>query len=256
MPITLDQISNWEALGCILWNYTYIDLLLRNGREKTYGMPLAGICLNLAWEFIYSTIHPLKAPWSPHHFVSISWFFIDCGMMYQTVKYGRKEWEHVPFVRNNLGLIAGTGVIASFFLITGFVLDYEPLGVDTGIITGYLVNITLSISFIAMLFNRKSLRGQSLGIAVSKFLGTGNIIVAWWTKAVLWPEEFGLATTRSMIVLAVLILVFDCIYVGLVASIKYEKGDGVVSKWIGLQAAAKQTEGSGEGESAHIKKAA
>ena len=45
---------NWYnfigALGCVAWMAAYVLILRRAHRDKTYGMPLLALCLNITWE--------------------------------------------------------------------------------------------------------------------------------------------------------------------------------------------------------------
>ena len=42
----------------IFWTLTYVPIIWRGFLDQTYGMPLAALCANLSWEFIFSFVHP------------------------------------------------------------------------------------------------------------------------------------------------------------------------------------------------------
>ena len=85
----------------------------------------------------------------------------------------------------------------------------------TGAYAAFGQNLMMSALFIAMLYRRRSLRGQSLGIAICKLIGTGLASLAFYLYSSLSHHSLVLP------VLYVAILVYDAIYVGLVAA--YER---------------------------------
>ncbi len=42
----------------LFWTATYILIIRRSILDRTYGMPLAALCANISWEFIFSFILP------------------------------------------------------------------------------------------------------------------------------------------------------------------------------------------------------
>lgn len=65
-------------------------------------MPLFALSFNFAWEAIYA---PFVAEALLERVVFGIWLLLDCGMVYGALKYGRKEWDHAPFVKKNLGMV-------------------------------------------------------------------------------------------------------------------------------------------------------
>jgi hypothetical protein len=76
-----------------------------------------------------------------------------------------------------------------------------------GSYTAFGSNLLMSVLFIEMLYRRKSLRGQSLGIAVSKMLGTALASLAF----ILYADRF--RGSALMGFLYVSIFVYDLAYV-------------------------------------------
>lgn len=42
----------------LAWTITYLALIYRGFRDRTFGMPLVALALNLAWEFVFTFVHP------------------------------------------------------------------------------------------------------------------------------------------------------------------------------------------------------
>jgi hypothetical protein len=49
-------------LSRIFWTITYLLIIQRSIQDKSVGMPMAAICMNIAWEFIFSFILPSNKP--------------------------------------------------------------------------------------------------------------------------------------------------------------------------------------------------
>lgn len=85
-----------------LWTFSYILVLLESRRSKTYSMPLFALANNFGWEIVYS----LYIVQSTLEFIGFSiWMIVDVGLVYYTVKYGKEEWKHAPFIAKHLGRI-------------------------------------------------------------------------------------------------------------------------------------------------------
>src|SRR5659263_565954 len=47
-------------IGGLFWSITYILIIRRGLKDKTYGMPLAAVCANISWEGIFSCLSNKK----------------------------------------------------------------------------------------------------------------------------------------------------------------------------------------------------
>lgn len=56
---------NWVDLTVLLsgiaWTITYVALVYRGIKGKSYGMPLVPLSMNFAWEITFSLIYPPHA---------------------------------------------------------------------------------------------------------------------------------------------------------------------------------------------------
>lgn len=148
----------------LFWTIGYV-LLIRVGlREKTYGMPIVAFAMNFSWEICFAFV---RRPPGGLHWINVIWFMLDCGIAYTVVRYGPCEF---PYLTRWQFYSALTTLIALAYVG----LNEASLQFDGGweLITAFGVNLTMSGLFLAMLASRRSTRGQSVGIAGAKLLGT------------------------------------------------------------------------------------
>jgi len=152
----------------IFWTLAYILVIRRSFQDKTYGIPLVAICANVSWEFIFSFIYP--ATGIVQRSVNVVWFIFDVIILYQLFKYGLREFRDLS--RNVFYAMLGLTLLTSFGLLLFTAKEFPELG---SFYTAFGSNVLMSVLFIAMLYRRKSLRGQSIWIALCKMLGTATI---------------------------------------------------------------------------------
>jgi hypothetical protein len=157
--------------GGALWFLTYGLLIRVQARDRTFGMPLVAVGVNLAWEFTYAAIHPYPHGLQP---VIVVWVLLDLVIVYQTLRYAPAAFPDLPWaaVYGTLALSAAIGL--PLVLTIG-----DAFGDAWGVHAAYLDNLMFSALYLAMLHGRRSTRGQSLGIAVTKLAGTGLISLAF-----------------------------------------------------------------------------
>jgi hypothetical protein len=90
------------GMGGMMWNVTYVLMTIRSIQTKSYGMPLLALSLNVSWELVYSIF--VAEPVIERVGFAV-WLVLDIGLVYNTVKYGRNEWEHSPFVARHIASI-------------------------------------------------------------------------------------------------------------------------------------------------------
>lgn len=189
-------------LSGFCWTWVYIECIRIGFRQKTYAMPLFALALNFAWEVLYACLGLAKAPAiSPQTFVNICWAVSDVFIIVTWLRYGRKYW---PEGFSRLTFFAwGALVFAICFAIQ--VLFFSEFATTRGgLYSAFLQNLLMSVLFIDMFFRRKGMEGQSLVIAVNKFIGT------------LAPTILGFREeSLFVIVIGGFCAVFDLIYIGL-----------------------------------------
>jgi hypothetical protein len=151
---------------------TYIDIIKKGTRDRTYGMPLLALCANISWEFLFSFIKPHRPP---QLIVNMIWFAFDVVILYQTLRFGPNEFKTVsPKAFYMLFMVA---------LVTAFSVVYTTSSTFNdwnGAYSAFGQNLLMSGLFIRMLKQRKSSRGQSISIAVYKLIGTVLASLAYY----------------------------------------------------------------------------
>ena len=201
------------AYGCIIW---------KAWKDKSYGVPFLGVCLNIAWEFLFAfDVLDSRLHW----FFRVGngfWFVFDILIFLQLWRHGREAQVLEP-IRNNFHVIMVGLMVAApvaFWSFTGYFHDVK------GVASSFGLNLLLSALYIFMLINRPDLRGLSYPAAWLKMIGsvTGAVFVYFW-----WPAQFkdghlithpdiSQPTTNSfMMFLYCGIFILDCIYIRLFA---------------------------------------
>lgn len=190
------------VFGGMFWILTYIFIISKGFKDKTYGMPLIALCANVSWEFIYSFIFPHTPP---QLFINYLWFGLDVIIVIQFLKYSKNEFLNLTSTKLYSIFILLLVSEFSIILLSSFITVEVK-----GVYTAFSQNLVMSVLFIIMLFKRKSLRGQSIYIAVFKMLGTGLTSLHYYVYEPITHSSFILPT------LFVLIFTFDIAYILLI----------------------------------------
>ena len=183
--------------GGVLWGVAYLLIIRRGAEDKTYGMPLAALCANVSWEFVFSFVFPHGPLQRP---VNLAWFLLDLVIVAQVLRYGPGEFPGVP--RRGFHVAFGVGIVTALLTVLAVTVEFRDFD---GAYTAFGINLMMSVLFLWMLYSRGSLRGQSPWIGVAKMVGTACNSLAFWLYAsegsVLLPFLF------------VAVFFFDAVYV-------------------------------------------
>jgi hypothetical protein len=158
------------AISGIAWTVVYVVSIRIGFKQKTYAMPIAALGLNIAWEWIYA-IHDLANAVGPQGYVNLVWAVADVMILYTFFRYGRAELP--SFVTRPLFVAWGVGIVgASVAIQLLFIREFGLVDMLAPKYSAFLQNVLMSGLFIAMFVARRGARGQSLTIAVAKWLGT------------------------------------------------------------------------------------
>lgn len=193
-----------------LWTLTYLLIIREGFRGQTYGMPLAALCANLSWEFVFSFVHPHDPL---QRSVNIVWLIFDLVILFQLLRYGPREFPGLT-ARLFYGLF-GVALVTAFGAVLGVTRELDDFD---GAYTAFGQNLMMSALFVAMLLSRGSLRGQSVAIAVSKMLGTALASLAFF----FFYDGYGGSVLLPFLYVA--ILVVDLLYVGMTVSYDGRRG--------------------------------
>jgi hypothetical protein len=158
-------------VGGIFWSLTYIFIIIRGFKDRTFGMPFVALCANIAWETIFSFVHPHLPP---QIYINYAWFSLDCIIVFQFLRYGVSEFK---FSKKKFYFLFGIIVTAACFVIY---YTCDILNDWQGAYVAFGQDLVMSVLFIGMIINRNSLRGQSFYIALFKMIGNGIISVAFY----------------------------------------------------------------------------
>lgn len=183
----------------------------------TYGMPFVAMCLNLSWEFIFAFIYKTDIF---HQVVCLIWYILDLIIACAFFKYGYNDFKKKYSLKkiSFLVLIVFT-LISSFIFMILAPLDFSIL-FDGNIIqtTGfisYFQNLLMSILFVLMFLERRNLKGQSIFIAIFKWLGTLSVSII---------KLSGMVSSNSTeLFIIFLIQVFDILYIYLLLKLYRDK---------------------------------
>ncbi|MFE2553854.1 hypothetical protein ACFXGI_35845 [Streptomyces sp. NPDC059355] len=185
----------------VAWTVVYVEAIRVGLRDRTYAMPVAALALNFAWEATYA-VGEFRAGVSPQGVVNVVWALADVVIIWTYLRFGRAELP--GFVTRPLFTAWSVLVFGSGFAVQWLFLAHFGSH-DATRYAAFLQNLLMSGLFIALYADRRGPRGQSLVIAVAKWLGT------------LAPTLlFGVVEDSPFILgLGVLCSVFDLAYIGL-----------------------------------------
>jgi len=167
------EIGTLKAILTIIsgvcWTIVYIDGIRVGFRDKSYAIPFYALALNFAWEMLYTIFGFRMNGVTLQNVINAVWFTFDIGILVTYFKYGRKYFPVQPGVSG----FVGWSLLA---LTMAFAVEYsfiKEFGVAVGAgYSAFLQNLLMSVLFIAMLNKRRSREGQSLLIAINKWIGT------------------------------------------------------------------------------------
>lgn len=191
------------VLSGIAWMIVYEECIRIGLKQKTYCMPLFALGLNLAWESIHSIYGFVCGDFGAQTIVNALWCLLDVVILYTYFKYGKEEFgEHSHTEFYLWGLLV---IVTSYLTQWGFVLEFGRIRAMQ--YSAYIQNLIMSVMFLAMLDKRKSSKGQSILLAVAKWVGTlaplGIVSMNYGTS------EF----QPLIIILGIFCFVFDLLYI-------------------------------------------
>lgn len=159
-------------IGGVFWSATYVLIIRRGFKEKTFGMPMAALCANISWETIFAFITPHDAP---QLYVNYVWFGLDAIIVMQFLKYGKNEFLQIT--RWQFYAVFALGLSIAFPLILAVNYEFND---SSGAYAAFGQNLMMSVLFVVVLINREGVKGQSFYIALFKMIGTGLSSMAFF----------------------------------------------------------------------------
>ncbi len=166
------------TVGDVLWLVAYILIIRKAFKDRTYGIPLLAICLNFTWEFWFAVVEPPASRIA--HATHFLWLVLDVVIVWQLVRWGRKE-QTIPEVKKYFYPVLAVTMLAA---LIGQVTLSRQLAHNTifpdveGSGIAWILNFIMSVLFIFFYFSRRDLRGLSYGGAWAMMVGTAMVAMA------------------------------------------------------------------------------
>jgi hypothetical protein len=213
---TVEEVPIWAlasgVAGCVLWGAAYLLVIVTCFRQKTYGIPLAAICMNITWEIlsVFFWVAVRREP--AFHYADIAWLAMDAVIITQLLLYGRDQQTFAQIREYFYPVVAGTFILAFLGQYT-FPMTYQD---QDGFVLAFIINMGMSILFVFMFLARPDHRGLSYPVAWLKMLGTlaESIMCIKWMPAK-HPE---LTNFSFFYFLYITTFLFDCIYIAQLSS--------------------------------------
>jgi hypothetical protein len=200
------------GLSGLCWTIVYIDCIRLGIQQKTYAMPFWALALNATWEGVQSIMGIQQVGFVPQVIINIIWFIFDIGIFYTYFRFGKK---HFPAIFASHWFYVWSILVIVILLViqTLFVTEFGLMMGST--YSAFLQNLLMSVLFINMLSQRKSSEGQSLLIAVNKWLGTlaPTILFGLFGNGDIQPSML-------IFVLGIFCSIFDLIYIWLLVKVQ------------------------------------
>lgn len=166
--------------------------------------------MNFAWETIYSVDQLFLGSEPLQGVVNLVWATLDAIIVVTYFKYGR---EYFPEKAKKYFIPFSILAFSSCFVMQ-FAFYFHFEGVPASQYSAFAQNAAMSILFLVMLYQRGNTRGQSMLMAVAKWIGTlaptilGGII-----------ESFNI----YILLMGIVCFVFDLLYVFVLYDFKKEE---------------------------------
>jgi len=159
-------VTALTLISGLSWTIVYIDLINRGFKDKTYGMPLFALAFNIAWEFTFGFL--VVEGINLQRVVNVIWFLFDAVIVYTYFKYGRRDFPKTV----ERFFISWSLVAFGIAFLTIYFTHFEFEDFWGARYSAFAQNLMMSVLFIGMLVRRGNVEGQSMYIAIFKWLGT------------------------------------------------------------------------------------
>jgi hypothetical protein len=150
------------------WTVVYLECIRKGFKEKTCCMPVFALGLNIAWEAIYTTGYIVQRNFSAQGIINIAWTGCDAVILITCFKYGAGDLP-VKEKKFFISLLI-LSLISCFAVQMAFYLQFSRH--DAAQYSAFAQNVVMSVLFVSMLLRRGNKKGQSMTIAVAKWIGT------------------------------------------------------------------------------------
>ena len=150
------------ALAGMLWSASYILMTLKGFKDKSYGMPIYSLCLNITWEVVYGFVYKSELF---NQIVIAQWLIVDVFLLVATIRFGPSAWSHTPIVAKNLGWIILVACIVGLWGHLALAAVLVPIiGTRVIFFTAWPLQIVISVGSLGQLMSRGNTKGHSWNI--------------------------------------------------------------------------------------------
>ena len=185
------MIEHYHNLSSLVltvsWVLIYILMIRRGLLDRSYGMPMIALCLNICWEFNFTFLTSIEPVFRVFNGL---FFFFDLGVLYTCFRFGKDDFDW-PLLKAWFRPILVSCLALSFACVFFFV---RAFGDTYGGLSAAIIMPVYSALLIAMLLRRNSVRGQSLYIGLAILFGDSSGYLptlyarqmGWTSTPVLW----------------------------------------------------------------------
>lgn len=188
----------------VFWTLTYVEIIRQGFKDRSHGMPIFAMGLNISWEFYFAVLQK--------NYSLLFAFLLDVVIAAQCMAYAKNGLIGRPIARY-AWLIVILIIAVSYLAVIELIYVFED---SRGWYSGFCINAIMSLLFIAFLQIRPGAQGQSLRIAVFKCLGS---LGAFGLALLSYPADvsspFTLQAPDRYHPMAPLMFWFGCIMVAL-----------------------------------------
>lgn len=149
----------------VVWASVYILMIRRGLKDKSFGMPIFALCLNMVWEGWYGFASDMAML---QRVFCMIWFCLDIGLLYTVLKFGAGDFKDWPLLHRWFKP-AVFGILLMAFSMNWAVI--KGLNDTHGAYSASLTVTVYSILLVVMILRRNSVKGQSLYIALLVLIG-------------------------------------------------------------------------------------
>lgn len=136
------------GVGCFLWIVVYFFTLRNLRRIRFIEIPIATVCGNIVWEFLWSWVFRTDMG-DLYQWGYRIWFFMDCVIVYGCFRYGYKQISIPALARVAPGLMA-FGILAWSPVLYYYIKLYDAPVSHMGAYSGYILNVMISATYIPL----------------------------------------------------------------------------------------------------------